>query len=769
MFHKLKNLFSANELLNGNFGIEREGLRITENCRLSQKKHPAIFGDKILNPYITTDFSESQLEVITPPLKSPKETYDFLNSLYDIVAIEIDDEYIWPQSMPIILRDGENIPVAEFGDDEEGIASRTYRENLINKYGGNKQLISGIHYNFSFDENIIKKLYEDSDKVKEYKNFKDDIYLKVARNYLRYRWLVIYLLGSSSIMHKSYDEACTKEECEILEDIYSNEGTISYRNSDYGYKNKEELFPSYESTIKYVTSINGFVTDKILESHKELYSQVRLKPRDNNDFINSLVQSGINYLEFRSIDINPFCRAGLELEDIEFLHVFSLFLLGNSESDYSKWQEEAMENQKRISSRGLSEISLIKDGIEVSKKVWGIEILENMLKMDKELNLGKEDIIRNMLEKVNNPKLTYAYRIKEKVKREGFTEAHLSLAKTYKQEAYKNRYKLVGFENLELSTQLLLREAIKRGISVDVIDSGDNFISLSQGERIEYIKQATKTSKDNYVSVMIMENKTVTKKILDDNNIRTPKGIEINSKDKIKAIAKEYKYKPIVIKPKSTNFGMGISIFKNGAIEDDIKKALDIAFKYDENVLLEEFVRGKEYRFLVINNKVVGILHRVPANVIGNGSDTIRQLVEIKNKDSLRGRGYKTPLEKIKLDENAELFLKQKDMTFDYIPKDKEIVYLRENSNISTGGDSIDFTDIIFEKYKKIAIDCAKSVRANICGVDMMIEDYTDEDSPYAIIELNFNPAIHIHSFPYKGQERRIAAHIIKLLGFNIG
>ena len=152
--------------------------------------------------------------------------------------------------------------------------------------------------------------------------------------------------------------------------------------------------------------------------------------------------------------------------------------------------------------------------------------------------------------------------------------------------------------------------------------------------------------------------------------------------------------------------------------------------------------------------------------MVGDGEKTIRELTEIKNKDPLRGYHYVTPLEKINLDENAELFLKVQKKTFDYVPVKDEVVYLRENSNISTGGDSIDYTDKIPEKFKNIAVQCAKAVNAKICGVDMMLEDYMDENTQYGIIELNFNPAIHIHCYPYKGTERKIGEDVLKLLGF---
>ncbi len=167
MLNKIKKLFSSKEILSGNFGIERETLRVDENGYLVKTDHPEEFGDKAHNPYITTDFSESQIEVITPALSDIKETYNFTRALYDIVAMEIGNEYLWPESMPCIIPDDKDIPVAKFANHSK--EAQEYREKLLIKYGGKKQLISGIHYNFSFDENIIKRLYEDSEKNLSYK------------------------------------------------------------------------------------------------------------------------------------------------------------------------------------------------------------------------------------------------------------------------------------------------------------------------------------------------------------------------------------------------------------------------------------------------------------------------------------------------------------------------------------------------------------------------------------------------------------------------
>ena len=762
MLNKIKKLFSSKEILSGNFGIERETLRLDQNGYLAKSDHPEEFGDKAHNPYITTDFSESQIEVITPALQDVKEAYDFTRALYDIVAMEIGDEYLWPESMPCIIPDDKDIPVAKFADHSK--ESQEYREKLLLKYGGKKQLISGIHYNFSFDESIIEKLYEDSEKKLSYKEFKNSIYLKVARNYLRYRWLIVYLFGASPVVHESFIDGCKCPLKEINNNEYSSVGAISHRNGKCGYKNKVDLFPSYNSVNEYLESIDGYIKDELIENHKELYSQVRLKPSDTKNFKESLLNDGIKYLEYRTIDINPFEKGGISLDDLRFLQVFNIYLLSKEESEFENWQEEALENQQLIAVNGIDNIELKQDGKCINRIDFGLEILNEVMSINNELNLGFEDVIKNMIAKVKDSKLSYAYKITEKIKEEGYINTFLNLAKSYKESAYKNRFKLEGYEDLELSTQILMKESIKRGITVNVVDRSENFISLKKGEKIEYVKQATKTSKDTYVSVLIMENKTVTKKVLAEKGVKVPRGEEFNTIEDAKIKAHNYINKPIVIKPKSTNFGIGINIFPEGANLEDIIHAFEIAFKNDNTVLIEEFIKGKEYRFLVINDEVVGILHRVPANVIGDGEKSITELVEVKNQDPLRGKGYVTPLEKIRLEENAELFLKQQGKNFDYIPKKDEIIYLRENSNISTGGDSVDYTDDIPQKFKDIAVNAAKAAGAKICGVDMMLEDYSDENTNYAIIELNFNPAIHIHSYPYKGKERKIATHVLKLL-----
>ena len=325
-----------------------------------------------------------------------------------------------------------------------------------------------------------------------------------------------------------------------------------------------------------------------------------------------------------------------------------------------------------------------------------------------------------------------------------------------------------NYKELELSTQIIIEGALNRGIEVEVLDWDDNFIRLKKDNKVEYVKQGTKTSLDTYITPLIMENKEVTKIILKENGINVPESITIKLVDEASKKYQNFLGRDIVIKPKSTNFGLGVTILKNLSSEKDYMIAIKQAFNYDSSVMVEEFIPGKEYRFLVLGDEVAAILHRVPANVVGNGLLNIKELVDEKNKNPMRGRSYITPLEKIDLDTFERDYLTSQGKDINYVPSDGEVVYLRENSNLSTGGDSIDYTDDILDEYKLIAVESAKAVGAKICGADIIIRDVKarPDKNNHSIIELNFNPILHAHAYPYKGQNRHVENNVLDLLGF---
>lgn len=771
--NRVKDIIKNNKLgldiKKGNFGIEKESVRVKKDGRLADTPHPEIFGDKAKHPFITVDFSESQMELITPAEKSVKEAYDFLRNIHEVVSMNLKDEYLWSQSVPPILPDDKDIPIAKFPQNRE---LEIYREKLGEKYGRKKQLLSGIHFNFSFDDEFLEELYTLLKPSEDFKEFKNEIYLKISRNYFKYGWIIIYLLGASPVVHETYLQKCLDKMKKYNGETYYFEDIVSFRNSSCGYRNKDEFFVDYKNVESYIESLNNLINQNIISSPKEYYSPIRLKTKNTKEILNELKNSGVEYLEFRSIDLNPFSKIGIEELDLEFLHLFILFLYLKDDEEFTeKDYFRYLKNQELLANNGNSkDFKLICcEDTEVSPRDYSLILIEEIEKELKNIEAFTEKD-RKVLEFQRNKILSkslYTEAVLKGVKEKGFVDLHIGLAEKYLEEMKSTPYTLKGYEDFELSTQILLKDAIKNGVKFKILDRGENFISLEKNGKVEYIKQATKTSLDSYVTMLIMENKVVTKKLLKDNGVVVPDGRDYSDIDLAKSDYRKYSA-GTVIKPKSTNFGLGITIFKDEFSKEDYDKAIDIAFKEDSSILIEKFVKGKEYRIFVIDGEVVGVLHRVPANVMGDGKKSIEELVAEKNLDPLRGEGYKTPLEKIKLGEAEKMFLKAQGLDFKYIPEKNEVVYLRENSNISTGGDSLDFTDEILDVYKQIAIQSAAAVGAKICGVDMMIEDLKEENPKgnYAIIELNFNPAIHIHCYPYKGKNRNLGEKILKALGY---
>ena len=197
-----------------------------------------------------------------------------------------------------------------------------------------------------------------------------------------------------------------------------------------------------------------------------------------------------------------------------------------------------------------------------------------------------------------------------------------------------------------------------------------------------------------------------------------------------------------------------------------VASAIAEAFSFAETIIVEDFVPGSEYRFLVVDFETIAVCKRIPANILGDGINTIERLVEKKNRDPRRGSGHVTPLERIQLEETEKnVLFEDYGYRCDTVPWEKEVVYLRRNSNISTGGDSIDVTDRTDSSYKRIAQEAAKVVDARICGVDMILTSF-DIKNDYAILELNFNPVLYIHNYPYQGTNRHVGEKILDLLGF---
>ncbi|HAP9379455.1 TPA: bifunctional glutamate--cysteine ligase GshA/glutathione synthetase GshB [Enterococcus faecium] len=729
------------------FGIEREGQRVDLAGNLAKTDHPAIFGDRSYHPYIQTDFSETQTEMITPVTDSIPELFQYLAAVYDVTARSIPkEEMIWPLSMPPALPEkDEEIIIAKLKNFEDVL----YRRYLAKEYGKRKQMVSGIHFNFEFGDELLRTLFSHQEEFQDFSEFKTELYLKTARNFMRYRWMITYLFGASPMSEKNY----------FLDESHPQEPVRSIRNSALGYTNHPNVKVSYASMKQYLADIERMIEEGKLSEEKEFYTPLRFR---GGKKVADLATTGVRYIELRNIDLNPYARLGINPEQVRFLQLFLMYMLWTEEKeDCDQWVAEGTTRNNKVALEQPS------DQTEFHQE--GREILEGMKQMLVELDwLDSLYLVEEALTQMDHPEQTLAAKLYQEAQLSSQQEVAVALGHQYYKESHERPYQLAGFREMELSTQIFMFDAIQKGVQVKVLDESDQFLRLQFQDHVEYVKNANMTSKDSYIIPLIMENKTVTKKVLKEAGFRVPGGAEFSSMEEAVKAYPRFAEQAFVIKPKSTNYGLGITIFKEGASLEDYQAGLAIAFREDSSVLVEEFMPGTEYRFFVIDGEVQAIMLRVPANVIGDGIRTVKELVEEKNSDPLRGTNHRAPLELIQLGELEQLMLKEQGLTIESVPQANQIVYLRENSNISTGGDSIDMTDEFSEAYKKIAVSAVEALGAKISGIDLIIPDKeidpTTDKKAYGIIEANFNPAMHMHVYPFAGKGRRLTMNVLKLL-----
>lgn len=311
------------------------------------------------------------------------------------------------------------------------------------------------------------------------------------------------------------------------------------------------------------------------------------------------------------------------------------------------------------------------------------------------------------------------------------------------------------------STTAIIEAARKLEIPVIPLNRG-SLLQIGHGKNSQFI-QATLTPGTSCISADISCDKELTKKLLRFNHIPVPEGGVCKSVDEALNLAEEIGF-PVVIKPVDGNQGKGVSLNITG--EKELIPAFNAAREFDSDVVVEKFIRGKQYRVLVVKGEVVAVSRRIAANVTGDGSSTIMDLIYQENKNPLRGDDHNRPLSRIKVDEVVKMVLKKQGFSISSVPDPGQTVWLRENDNISTGGQAIDVTDEIHPELKQICGQAAEVVGVEVAGIDLTVEDISLplSESNATIIEINSAPGIRMHHYPAAGKPRNVAAEILKRL-----
>ncbi|MDE0309446.1 MAG: glutamate--cysteine ligase [Acidiferrobacterales bacterium] len=423
-------------------GIEKESLRITPDGRLSQAPHPSALGSALTHPYITTDYSEALMELVTPTFSTLNEVLDYLELLHGIVYHHIDDGLLWVNSLPCLLGDENTIPIAEFGTSNIGKMKHVYRRGLDLRYGRRMQIIAGIHYNISVPDSFWTALgFSESDSRE---NEISNAYMAATRNFHRYCWILFYLFGASPAACRSFfSESDTTGLDELgIHTVYARHGT-SLRMSNYGYRNpvQSEIRINQNSVEEYISSLSETISTpfatyeklgvksngqylqlntNLLQIENEYYSVVRPKRRimPMEKPTHALRRRGVEYLEVRCIDLDPYEPTGISPVHARFLDLLITFcLLHPSPPLTDKHYPIISANKDATVMDGLNpDLKLTRNGERVKLKTWGLEILENLQPIARLFDKahGNDDYmtcVREQKEKLENPQMTPSARI----------------------------------------------------------------------------------------------------------------------------------------------------------------------------------------------------------------------------------------------------------------------------------------------------------------------------------------------------------------------
>jgi glutamate--cysteine ligase len=483
-------------------GIERETLRFQSTGKLSQSAHPAAFGAALTHPYITTDYSEALLEFITPACESAVETMAQLTDIHSYVVKNLSDEYLWPLSMPCYIGGEDEIPLADYGSSNIGQMKHRYRQGLKYRYGSSMQVIAGIHFNFSFPESLWQTLAQMEGLSTSSQDFQSAQYLNLIRNFKRYVWLPTYLYGASPAMCRSFlgDNVSVYPFESLAEGTVYLPYATSLRLSDLGYTNDAQsaLDISYSSLEEYVAGLRKAIktpapqyslvqanaegyqqlNGNVLQIENEYYSPVRPKrvTRVNEKPTDALATRGIEYVEIRSLDINPFSAVGIELEQMYFLDVLLCWcLLKDSPLLDEAENREVEDNLNKVILQGRDpQLMLSQQGAAVSLNSWGCEIFTELESVAVWLDNAHQSncyqqVIKQQLAAVTDPELTLSARYLDALKRDNIDASLFGM-----QRAKANKWQLSQLSASIFSDQAMAEQGILSRVKQREMEQNDS-------------------------------------------------------------------------------------------------------------------------------------------------------------------------------------------------------------------------------------------------------------------------------------------------------
>ena len=439
-------------------GVEKESLRVTrDEATLAQTPHPKGLGSALTHPSITTDYSEALLEFITPASSSIAATEQALASLHRFTAQQLDGEHLWSASMPCIVHGDAGIPIAQFGTSNVGQMKRVYRNGLSVRYGRRMQAIAGIHYNFSLPEAFWSAAHELAGSTLTKEDFQTEGYLALIRNFFSRVWLLLYLLGASPAVCASFIQGNRNHPLQPLgEDHHSFHlpYATTLRMGDLGYTSNAQagMQVCYNDLSQYVSTLRDAIltphgpyadfqwmengepaqlNTSLLQIENEYYSPIRPKrvTQSGEAPVVALARQGIEYVEVRCVDINPFTPYGIDADTMRLVDLFLIScLIDDSPQCDATGQDRHRVNLQRVVNEGRKPgLTLLSaEDKETPLAELARPILERMSEVASWYDLAQDNaayaqVVEQAQNQVNDPELTLSARVLEEMQSNQWT------------------------------------------------------------------------------------------------------------------------------------------------------------------------------------------------------------------------------------------------------------------------------------------------------------------------------------------------------------
>ena len=426
MFH-IENDSVRSQLLNGNFGLEKESLRVTADGSFALTLHP--FPN---NPNIVYDFCENQTEINTDVASSAEEAQRLLllhtTQIHQKLSAMEEPEYMWPFSNPPFIRNERDIPIAHHNAKAE--YSEGYREYLADRYGRYMMSLSGIHVNYSFSDALLRADFERSE-TDDFEEYKNKVYLDLAAGVAAYGWIITALTAASPLLDGSYIERGKRGTTAF-------NGLASTRCSELGYWNYFVPVFDYSDINAYAASIRQYVDADLIASPTELYYPVRLKSYGKNN-LDRLAAEGVSHIELRTVDLNPFELSGVNLKDLKFIQLLFAWIAASPRKELSlRDQVQAAQNFKNAAHYDLKTVKIVfPNGNSLSVVKTALKVMEEMKEFYRDFPEDVREILEYEEEKLLIPEKRYAWMIKEQFE-DDFAGKGIELARKLQERILTN-------------------------------------------------------------------------------------------------------------------------------------------------------------------------------------------------------------------------------------------------------------------------------------------------------------------------------------------